>query len=217
MASIAQIVEELVLQQPFLADALQRGIVNYGAVAEELLPRVQRETKRLVKHAAVMMALRRFSEKLEQQELKAPRFDRSDITIKSNLFELTVANTKTAFDAVHSFRDKIRHEQGEFLTVTHGLYELTIISNKSHYEDLQHLLKNETVKNTIADLSLLTVHIPEDAIGTPGYFYALTKALAWENITVLEIVSTFTELTFALHDKDVPRAYRIVKDVVAGE
>ena len=36
MTSIAKIVEDIVLEQPFLADALQRGIVNYGAVADEL-------------------------------------------------------------------------------------------------------------------------------------------------------------------------------------
>ncbi len=214
MPSIAQIVEELVLEQPFLADALQRGLISYGALADELLPRAQRETKREVKHAAVMMALRRFADRLETQEPATPSFTGANVTIRSNLFEITVANTKRAFEAVHAFRERIRHDQGELLTVTQGLYELTIISNKQHLPALKEALQDETVKNVTEDLSLLTVRIPDDALETPGYFYTLTKAFAWESINIIEIVSTLTEMTFALNDRDIPRAYKLVKGVL---
>lgn len=216
MASIAKIVEDIVMEQPFLADALQRGIVNYGAVADELMERVQRETKEKVNHAAVMMALRRLAEKLEQRDVKAPRFnEESDVTIRSNLFELTVANTKRAFDAINDFRTAVAYERGEIFTVTHGLNELTVISNRKHLSKLKESLKREQVKNVTEELSLLTVRLPSEAIKTPGYFYSLVKALAWENINIIEIVSTLTEMTFALHDKDVPRAYTLVKDIIA--
>jgi len=216
MTSIAKIVEDIVLEQPFLADALQRGIVNYGAVADELLERVQRETKEKGNHAAVMMALRRLAEKLEQRDVRAPRFnEEGDVTIRSNLFELTVTNTKRAFDAINGFRMQVAYERGEIFTVTHGLNELTVISNRKHLAKLKESLKREQVKNVTEELSLLTVRLPSEAIRTPGYFYSLVKALAWENINIIEIVSTLTEMTFALHDKDVPRAYMLVKDVVA--
>ncbi len=218
MASIAKIVEDLAGEQPFLCDALQRGILNYGAVADELLPKVQKETKQKVKHAAVMMALRRFAERLEQRELRQPRFtEENDITIQSNLFELTVASTKKAFETVHEFRKHVAHERGELLTVTQGLHELTIISNKKHYAKLRAALRREDIKNVTEDLSLLTIRIPPSAIETPGYFYALTKAFAWESINIIEIVSTLTEMTFALHDRDVPRAYKTVKGVIGSD
>jgi aspartokinase len=216
MASIAKIVEEIVLEQPFLADALQRAIVNYGAVADELLPRVQKETKEKVRHAAVMMALRRLAEKLERRDVKAPRFgEESDVTVRSNLFELTVGNTKRAFDAINDFRSQVAYERGEIFTVTHGLNELTVISNRKHLARLRESLRREQIKNVTEELSLLTVRLPQEAIRTPGYFYTLVKALAWENINIIEIVSTLTEMTFALHDKDVPRAYTLVKEIIA--
>lgn len=216
MPSIAQIVEDLVIQQPFLADALQRGLLNYGALADHLLPGVQQETKRVVKHAAVMMALRRLAEKLEQHDLQPPSFHDADIAIRSNLFELTVQNTRRAFDRVHDYRRTINYDRGELLTITQGLHELTIISNKHHLPALHNLLKEEHIKNVTEELSLLTIKIPEEALGTPGYFYTLTKALAWENINIIEIVSTLTEMTFALADRDVPRAYKVVKRVIDG-
>jgi aspartokinase len=163
-----------------------------------------------------MMALRRLAERLEERDVRAPRFnEESDVTIRSNLFELTVANTKKAFDAINGFRTHVAYERGEIFTVTHGLNELTVISNRKHLAKLKESLRREQVKNVTEELSLLTVRLPQDAIRTPGYFYSLVKALAWENINIIEIVSTLTEMTFALHDKDVPRAYTLVKDVVA--
>ncbi len=216
MASIAQIVEEKVLEQPFLADALQRGLLNYGAVADELLPRVQKETKREATHAAVMMALRRFGEKLERQEVRIPRFtERSSIALQSDIVELTTTKTKEAFDAIRAFRDHVSQESGDLLTVTQGMQELTIITNKAHLPELRRLLEGAEVKRVIEELSLLAIRIPDAAVETPGYFYALLKALAWEGINIVEIVSTLTELAFILKDEDVPRAYRVVKDVLA--
>ncbi len=213
MPSIAQIVEELVMERPFLADALRRGLINYGALADELLPSAQRETKRPVRHAAVMMALRRLSEKLEAQEVRTPDFKKSEVTIRSNLFELTVRNTSRAFEKIHEYRRRVAHERGEILTITDGLHELTIISNRQHLAPLKKLLRSEHVKNITENLSLLTITIPDDALGTPGYFATLTRAFAWENINIIEIVSTLTEMTFALHDKDVPRAYKVVRQL----
>jgi len=215
MPSIAQIVEELVLQRPFLADALQRGLINYGALADELLPSAQRETKRPVRHAAVMMALRRLAEKLEAQEVQTPDFEKSEVTIRSNLFELTVQNTSRAFEKIHGYRRQVAHDRGEILTITDGLHELTIISNKQHLTPLKKLLRSERIKNITENLSLLTITIPDDALGTPGYFAFLTRAFAWENINIIEIVSTLTEMTFALADKDVPRAYTVVRQLTA--
>jgi aspartokinase len=215
MRSIAKAVEEIVLRQPFLADALQRGIVNYGAVADELLPVLSQELDEEPKHAAVMMALRRLAERLEEQEVRAPRFgEEGELAIRSNLFELTVVNSKSAFKAVNNFREQIAYENGELLTVTHGIHELTIISNRKHLAALRKALRSEDVRNVTEELSLLTVRIPLSAQKTPGYFYTLTKALAWEGINIVEIVSTLTEMTFALSEKDVPRAYQILKDVM---
>jgi aspartokinase len=218
MVSIAQLVEERVLEQPFLADALQRGILNYGAVADELLPSIQQVTKRNVRHAAVMMALRRFAERLEKQELTFPTFSTSsNVILQSDMFELTTTKSKEAIAAIRTLRDSIDQEGGDLLTVTQGLHEYTIISNKQHLRRLKALLKKAEIKSVIEELSLLTIKIPDEAIDSPGYFYSLIKALTWENINIVEIVSTLTELTFAIKDEQVPHAYRVVKRVLSSK
>jgi len=216
MASIAAIVEEWVVRQPFIADLLVRGLVNYAALAKEMLPRVREAAGREVKHPAVMMALRRLARRLERSEISLPKFGAGcEVMIRSNLFNLTVVSTASAFEIIHDFREKIDHDRGEIFTVTHGLHEFTVISNSEHLEYLQSVLADEKITAVFPRLSMLVIRIPnEDYVDTPGYLYTLTKALAWENINIIEMISTHTEVGFTISDQDVPRAYSLMRRVV---
>jgi hypothetical protein len=218
MASIAKIVEDIVIRKTFLADFLSRGLINYATLADELLPQVQAETSRDVKPAAVVMALRRLSSRLVSTELKPPKFSKNcEVMIRSNLFNLTVVSTPSAFEVIHDFREKIALDRGEIFTVTHGLHELTVISNRIHLDSLRHELRNETVMAIFPRLSMLLIRIPnEDYSKTPGYLYTLTKTLAWEDINIIEVISTYSEVGFTISDADVPRGYAVIMDLISA-
>jgi len=61
MKTIASCVEEILVSQPFLEDALTRNILNYSALAEELREQISNMLRKPVKSGAIMMALRRYS------------------------------------------------------------------------------------------------------------------------------------------------------------
>ena len=65
MKTIANCVESILISQPFLEEALARGIINYSALAEELNPTVSEILKKPVKSGAIMMALRRYNPPLD--------------------------------------------------------------------------------------------------------------------------------------------------------
>jgi len=58
--------------------------------------------------------------------------------------------------------------------------------------------------------------IPLDAIEQYGLFYVVTRELSWENINIIELVSTLREMTLILHQKDVTRAFDIMQRLVSG-
>ena len=64
MVTVAHLVEKIIERRPFLEEAVARGIVNYAALAEELKPEIDKEMKKDTKPSAIMMAIRRLSEKL---------------------------------------------------------------------------------------------------------------------------------------------------------
>ena len=66
MVTAAHIVKKLVQEKPFYQEALSRGIINNAALAEELLPDIEKELGKKVKLYAVIMAIRRLSEELQK-------------------------------------------------------------------------------------------------------------------------------------------------------
>lgn len=217
MVTVAHLVQKSVEQRPFLEEALGRGIINYAALADMLLQDIERELGQKVRPAAIIMALRRFAEKLSEQiAAPAARFKKTDITIKSDLFEITIANSPTSVKTVQKLYDLVDISRGDFLTVTQGLYEITMIANKKYKKQIQKILSREKITNSIDGLASVTIQIAEESVKQVGLFYVITKALAWENIPITEIVSTFTEQTYVLKEEFVSRAFYAIKAVIAN-
>ena len=219
MVTVAHIVEKILKGRPFLEEAIAYGIVNYTALALMIKKEVEKELGKEVKHSAIMMAIRRLGEKLERGELgRAPiRFEGSDMTIKSDLFETTIMRSSSAEDAITRLYKIVDFGKGGFLTVTQGLYEITIISNRQYMTKFKEALRNERTIKSIDSIASLSIRIPIDAIETVGYFYVITKALGWNDINIVEIVSTLTELTFILDQKDVTRAFSTIEALMKGK
>ena len=69
----------------------------------------------------------------------------------------------------------------------------------------------------VKDIGSLTIRVEAKAIEKPGLFYIITRALIWENINIVEIVPTFTEMTFIFKEKDIPRAYSVLKQMIKSQ
>lgn len=215
MVTIAHIVEKLILEKPFLQEALSRGIVNNAALAEELIPSIEKELKKKVKFSAVNMAIRRLSEKLKQSFVEKTKFDRtSDITIKSDLIEITVFKMVDVQKYVKKLYDVVDFKQGDFLTITQGLHEVMIITNQKHEKDIIKILPKKIIKKIIKRLSSITINIPIESPETIGLFFIATRALSWENIPIVDIVSTLTEMTFIIKEDDTARAFGVLKELI---
>lgn len=215
MVTVAHLVEKIIEQKPFLQEALSRGIVNNAALAEELKPQIEKELKKEVKFSAVNMAIRRLSEKLEKTFIKKAKFDKeSDITVKSDLIEVTIYKTEDIQTSVKKLYDLVNFKRGDFLTITSGIHEVMIITNKKYEKEILELLPKKSIKKIIKNLSSITINIPIEAITTVGLFYVVTRALNWENINIVDIVSTLTEMTFIINESDTARAFDTLKKLI---
>lgn len=216
MVTVSRIVEDIVKRRPFLEEALAKGIINYAALADDLTPEVKGWLKKEVKPAAVMMALRRLSERIGGGFMgrERARFTESDLTVKSGLIEITFLKSPQIISRIADLYTLADLSRGDFLTVTHGIFEVTIIASKDLEKNILKTMKGERVIKSIGSLSSLTVRIPTEAVDTVGVFYAVTKVLNWENINIVEIVSTFTEMTYILREDDVAQAFTTLKTLM---
>ena len=216
MASIQKIVNDLIQQQPFIEEALAQGLINHNELGRKLKSQVELNLKKEVNETAVSMAVRRYSRQITQEvQIKNKiELDDADIIIRQGLFEFTVHKTPETINIIRKIHDIIELSPRDFLTITHGMYEITIVANKSNKSKLELLFDESARKKIIDHLSALSIKLPEDASEGVGLYYIITKALAWNNVNIVEIISTWSELTLIIEDDKINLSHEVIQGLV---
>lgn len=214
MITISRAVELVLNSKPFILESLNDNIINYSSLASFIKPDVEHILKKEIKEGAIIMAVRRLKDlntvglsgKLEREIKKL-----GDILVRSNLADFTFKNSETLIICQQKLFDEIKNEGDFFYTVTRGLYETTFIISDLIYDKIPDLFKGERLISRSKGLSSITIKLPESNTEQPGLYYYIFKKLAWDGINVLEVVSTSNEITMLLKDKDVDRAFSVIK------
>jgi len=216
MVTISHLINKIVSSRPILHDAIEQGIISYGNLAEQLIAEIEEELNKKVKHSAVVMALRRYAEKIQKRPM--PKFDyNSEIIMKTNLCDVSVRKSPALFSKLRKIYSIVNYEKGDALNVIHGNYEVSIVSNMRYLEKIKKELKGEKILNVEKDLVSLSLSFSGDFLHTPGIISTATRKLNWENVNIYELVSTLTELTFIVSKKDSAKGCAALQRLVSEE
>ncbi len=218
MITVSEVVESIVRRTPFLEEALSRGILNLSSLAREIKPEIEKELMKKVKEGAIVMGLKRLSSKISKIHKKQRNFFQNppDLMVRSNLVEITILNSETLLNKQKRLLEQVKSSQNYFLTFTQGIYETTIIVSKNLEGKLLKIFEDEKIISKFENLSSITIQLPEGSALIPGIYSFILKALAWEGINLIEVVSTFNEFTIILESKNTDRAFSILKRIFGG-
>ncbi len=214
MLTVSEAVQDILKKSVFLEEALARGILNVSALSRRLLPEVRRAVMKDVREGAVVMAVNRFARSLRTRRFRPRRVFPvpPDLMLRSNLFEITLVNSARTVLNLKKLLDLIGgRPAGHFLTFTRGIFETTIIADRELKPKVLLSFQKEKTLSTIDHLSAITVRLPKGSADIPGVFHFILSALAWEEISVVEVVSTLNEFTMILKDKDTDRVFTVIK------
>jgi len=214
MVTVRSAVEQIISRQPYLEEALGQKLINLSALARLILPQVRELTFKKVKQGAVLMALKRLPKTMQTtSRVKKVLGDSRDLVTRSNLVEFTVLNSDFSIDKHKKIIEATEKTKKHFLTITQGIFETTVIVSRQLKDKIEKILKKVKITSQFDHLSSITVHLPGKNTLTPGVYYSILKSLAWEGINIVEVVSTFSEFTIILEDKEVSRAFSLLKNV----
>ena len=218
MVTVSHVVTRILEDMPFLEEALSKDIINYAYLAEMIRPQVEQEMRRPAKRPAIIMAIRRFRDSLKTApvETVALRLREADVTVRSGIFEITVVKDAKTIGQVQKLYELVDPTRGDLLTVTQGLYEITILSNSKFKEQVSKVFNKDQVVRVIDGLSSLMVKIPVESVESVGVLYQLVKALSWNNVSIVEMVSTLTEEIFIINEKDTAVAFNAIQRLVGS-
>ena len=214
MKTIASCVQEILVSRPFLEEALAREIINFSALAKDLNTTISEMLRKPVKDGAIMMALRRYDPPMNTQNtvrLKNVFKNLGDITVRSNLSDFTFQNSKTLINSHSKVLEKINTKHQIFYAFTRGIFESNIMSSTSEKESIFEVFKNETLIGFQDNLSAISINLPEGNSKIVGLYYQIFKRLAWENVTLYEVISTTNEFTILVEDHLVDKAFSVIK------
>ena len=217
MPTVSHIVKKIVSEQPFVEEALGNGIISIANLAENMMPRVEKEFGSKVKQAAVVMAIRRYAEEIAGHRKKTKSFNYAgEIIMKSNICDFTVIKSNTLLAKLKNIHNLVNFERGDTLNVIVGNNQVSVIINEKYMKKLEKFLSGEKILNKENGLvSLTIIFTSDDFLHTPGIIFDIVRKLAWEGINIYEIVSTMTELSFILSKDDSMKAYEVLQEIVS--
>lgn len=216
MKTIASCVETIIASKPFIEEALNEQIINYSALAENLQGQISDMLRKDVKTGAIMMALRRYNQPLNAGtsiKLQQVFNNLGDITVRSGLSDFTYSNSKTLINSNKRVLDKIQSKDSIFYAFTRGIYESNIVITSSERNTVIDEFKSEQQIGVQEDLSAITISLPKENSKVVGLYYHIFKKLAWEGVTLYEVISTTNEFTVLVEDKLVDKAFSVIKSL----
>ena len=213
--SVSEVVKKIVKEQPYLLEAINRGIIHFGNLSAELRPKIEVILGKKVTDSSIIMALRRYSDEVQENyEKGSDRKLYCEITMKTNICDFNVTKTASLLQQLKSFYELVTFERGDFLNITVGNHEVSIVVSQKHLDAFAEQLTGEKILEKITDLVALTIVFDGDFFNTPGITYQILQALAWKSINILEIISTLTELTLVIHRADSIKSYEVLHELV---
>lgn len=217
MISVAQQVESEINRRPLIKDLLVDNLLNMSAYARIIKPKVEEELMKDVSNGSIVMALKRLSIKLKKAKKQRIDYKKffTNLTLKNRLYEVNYKNSSTLLVKVSSLMSKINLQE-HFFSFSKGLLETTIILSEDLRWIEKDLLQDEEEVIRIESLSAISLKLSDNHKDTPGIIHYVIKLLAWQGINIVEIISTYSELTIVLKNEDTNKAFEILNDFLSS-
>ncbi len=215
--SVSSCVKRIVDKSPFIHEMLINGILSFSNYASSIQGEVQKAYGKEVKASAIVMALRRYAEELRKGSHKKSAGNvEYGIVMKTNIFDLNLVRRDSFISKLGALYGQISTEKGDFLNITLGSHEVSLAVSEKYRSLVSELAKDEEVLHQMDDLVALSLVFTGDFLQTPGIVYEAVRHLAWEQINVIEIVSTMNELTFVIKREDSMKAFDVLQGFLSA-
>ncbi|MCY4162263.1 MAG: aspartate kinase [Flavobacteriaceae bacterium] len=214
LPTISFAVTEYIKQKPFLSTALDQGIINLTALARVIKPDIEKKMGKQVQKGALVMALKRISDTLEftstHQIVKTLR-NIGEINVRSSLVDYNFKLSETLLKKQAQLLMQIEKSEDVFYASSRGVAESNIIVSQNISGLVDGLFQSETLYFKQSKLSAITIKLPKENVSIPGIYYFFFQRLSWQNINVVEVISTSNEVTLLVNDRSVIHAFDAIQ------
>jgi hypothetical protein len=214
--SLSKVVEQLINKSPFISEALSEDLINVSALARKLQPEICSILNKEINDGAIIMAIKRLSPGIYKKvDIKITQVigDIGELVVRKHLSEHTFKNSEQLSQKQTALMHRLKNEDPDFLTISRGITETTIIINDKYSKIVSDYFVGELLKTTQNTIAAITIKLPAVKSEVNGFFYYILKHLAWYGINIIEIVSTSHELSIVIKEIDTEKALGVLKSL----
>ncbi|MBI4447672.1 hypothetical protein HY643_01710 [Candidatus Woesearchaeota archaeon] len=188
-------VKEYLKNNPYLADALKKDVVNYSKLARTII----KESHLHLAFEAVVVACRRYKKEVKlQKEAVQTILKESSINAENGMAVAIAENV-----AAQKIMEKI--PEGYFMKGTSGT---TIILKEREIDGVLPLFKEGSVKRNVL---ALTFQSQKDMGKIPGLIGHLTGLFGNHGVPILGMLSSSHEIVVAIQKRDISKIVDALK------
>ena len=213
MTTVAQITENILLQDDVALAAARKGILNLSSYARSIQPQIRTALLKDVQEGSIIAALSRLVAGLGSAPPEITDVIQS-LAVQSNLEGITYERSAEVASKIRKVYHQINVDDHTFLTVTQGINEITIVAESQVAQVFRSELEGAHKIYDKANLVGITAKFKVGNLEIPNLIYKLTRRLAYKAVNIIEVVSTATELTYIIDRKDLEVALsQLQKDI----
>lgn len=206
MLRISDSVKEILLEDGFALEAIQRGLLNFSAYAKQIHKTIEEKTMKPVVLGTIVVAMIRLVNIIKTQPPLHPKVAIASLSVIPTVCEITYEKNEQSISKLSRLSNTIINVK-EFFAVTEGVHDITIICS----EDVKDVVINHFTlapKVAISDLVAVSVRFSFDYIEIPNTIYSIISVLATRHINIIEVTSTYKEFSFIVRKADMEKTMR---------
>lgn len=207
MNKISDVVQTIVASSEVVYSALSDGILNLSAYARTIRREVEGKAKKPVRLGSIVVALSRLARKIMRGPSLIPEIVVDSMSVKSGLVEITFDKSEANRARLQLLYRDQRFIAADFFAVTQGASEISVVVPEPLGERVLKFYQRQKPKLFLANLASLTVAFDQKYLNTPNTIFAILRNFALRRVNVVEIISTYTELTFLLRQDDLEKSF----------
>ncbi len=208
MFTIHQAVSQIVSQSPIIQEMLRSDLLNLSSYAKLITPEVVKLTWKIPTNPSIVMALSRL--KTTIRSTFDISFVANDISLKYPLIEINYTKQSNHTQKIATLYDHLKEFENTFLNIVTGNTETTVFVNSKYIGAVSHCFSPHKPNFIMDELGAISLKFDQEYLEVSGITYLVLKELLWNDINLIEVVSTYTEITLIIEMKNIQRTIEIM-------
>ena len=192
---------------------LKMRLTNFHSVAQRIQPEVQQRTGRKTTINTLVVAIKRFSDTLEQantpETVKA--LENLRISLTGGIADLTIKVRKADLPTLLRELSEIGAELSEFPHIFPLADTIKMILPSHDYDSIRSKLRHLNIVDVQTDVAKLFLYLPLNAWNTPGIASYITELLYRNGINIIDSFLGHGDIIIVVKESDGHVAYDVLR------